>query len=81
MERSTDIKKERNFLTVGEVISYLKDFDQGKPISFLLVDSETRKVFMPSGVRFFAEEPCIFVEVDKAQDIDKVLERKERKIR
>ncbi len=77
MERSTDIKKERNFLTVGEVISYLKDFDQGKPISFLLVDSETRKVFLPSGVRFFAEEPCIFVELDKAQDIDKVLEGKE----
>ena len=76
MEKDTDIKKESFKLTVGDVISYLKDFDKSKHISILPVDSETRKVFMPSGVKFFTEEPCIFVEMDKARDIDKVLEER-----
>lgn len=74
MKKDTDMKKESFSLTVADVISYLKDFDESKHISFLPVDSETRKVFMPSGVKFFMEEPCIFVEMDKARDIDKVLE-------
>ena len=74
MEKDTDMKKESFSLTVADVISYLKDFDESKHISFLPVDSKTRKIFKPSGVKFFTEEPCIFVEMDKAKDIDKVLE-------
>lgn len=49
MKKDTDMKKESFSLTVADVISYLKDFDESKHISFLPVDSETRKVFMPSG--------------------------------
>lgn len=72
MEKDTDMKKESFKLTVGDVISYLKDFDKSKHISILPVDSETRKVFMPSGVKFFTEEPCIFVEMDKAKVLEEI---------
>lgn len=74
MKKDTDMKKESFSLTVADVMSYLKDFDESKHISFLPVDSKMRKIFKPSGVKFFAEEPCIFIEMDMAKDIDEVLE-------
>lgn len=74
MKKDTDMKKESFSLTVADVMSYLKDFDESKHISFLPVDSKMRKIFKPSGVKFFVEEPCIFIEMDMAKDIDEVLE-------